>query len=793
MSSTEKQVNVPYSMVGIELLQCIFNALGYIIDEDNNVNDDKLKINIKKSFESFILRAKDHHLKDYERMYNILRTAYNNVQENSKSSEGYCIPSPLSILFQILTVPDAPQSAAYVLLFCRSLLYETFHVFPKHPSFTNSDYTPFDSEDISKSLYIFVNYTKQDKNISETKNKPAQSMLIHYLALKNIFYMRFKDKNDAHNYLKSRKINNDIIKIEFHKLKEYNSLPNASSLMNELCGIPIPLEGMDTIFQGGLKTKSNSNLVIRISGQPGSGKTSLALAFAASMAPFGTFTYYISLGEEESEDLKTRLGSLVPEYLKELSIYPSNHGVDSWFLSDNVSIYKNKQTESNYFIDCFTEGYLDKIFSVLKEKQNDIDMGYFPSVCPLIIVIDSIRPFLGEDLNKFVEKCRPLKALIILISPNDEQYHSDIDYMVDTVINLKHVGSERPEEKPTRIIQLTKTRYQAARHGAHVFHLSGKNGIRVSPQLPSQVDKREIVSNRRPSDSVYINFFNEYNGNSTTNTNVPRLQIWDKSQILLHGYGSTGKAGLALALLLYPFRMKDLEQEDKEISKKRKILIVSLLYPEEYYNNLENRIKERYKNKTKDNAQIECICFYSGHLSSEDFINKILNKLDTAVLEGEPFTGILLDGLHNATLQFPKLQKSDTVWSTLYSLLTKYYLTIVTTYTNFIVENDKNRDDKFLNKDDKFLLKGSEILLDILFQSADYSFTIRKPNDEDNKLSRQKNVIKKGQYVVTLKSAIKHRIGTNDENFLWDREDLLLEGYNPIPSQKQRDPELFDS
>jgi hypothetical protein len=792
-SSTEQQVEVPYSAVGKKLLECIFDALDSILDVDlNNVNNDEIETGLKGIFNAVTSTVIDPHLKNDSRLCKILLTAYRNVQENSQSSEGCCIPSPLSILYQMLTVPDEPQSAAYALLFCRSLLYETFKVFPEHPLFPDS-HESFDYEKISTSLHTFVNYARKGDNIPETESKPAQSMLAHYLALKHIFYMRFKDEGEVSKYLKSKVIstNSDGIKIEFHKFTYYNDLPDTSSLMNELSGIPIPLKGLDTVFQGGLRTKSNSNLVMRISGQPGSGKTSFALALAASMSPFGTFTCYLSLGEEEPADLKNRLKSLIPEYLKKLSIYPARDGIDSWFLSNNVSVIWNghNNEDKKTVLDNLAQNF-DEIFSILKKKQECADKSYFPSVCPLIIIIDSIRPFLKEDFNKFVEKCRRLQSLIILISPNDEQYHNDIDYMVDAVINLKQVGSDEPAEKPIRILQLTKTRYQSARHGAHVFHLSGKNGIRVSPQLPSQIDKREIVSNRLPSDTVYTNFFNEYSGNPPVNGDSPCLQIWDKSQILLHGYGSTGKAGLALTLLLYPFKIKGKlpEQEDMEITSKRKILIVSLLYPEDYYNKLEKKIKKSFKDKIQDDAQIECICFYSGHISSEDFIGKILNKLDRAALEGEPFTGILLDGLHNAILQFPKLQRSDMVWSTLYSLLTRYYLTILTTYTNFIIENDKNKEDKFINKEDKFLLKGGEVLLDILFQSADYSFTVRKPNHYEKKF-------KKGQYIVTLKSAIKHKIGINDENFLWDREDLLLEEFlSPNPPGKDDNPkqrELF--
>jgi hypothetical protein len=71
-----------------------------------------------------------------------------------------------------------------------------------------------------------------------------------------------------------------------------------------------------------------------------------------------------------------------------------------------------------------------------------------------------------------------------------------------------------------------------------------------------------------------------------------------------------------------------------------------------------------------------------------------------------------------------------------------------------------------------------------MFQAADYSFSIRKPTNDDN----SKFEIKAGQFIVTLESAIRHSIGVNDRNFLWDREKLLLE--EPCSKNKETQPPL---
>ncbi|MDR2384092.1 MAG: hypothetical protein LBD80_00320 [Tannerella sp.] len=797
-SLRSEPADIPYLESGKKLLAHIFDALRYIVDADiENISEDELEAALETRFDAFYSEVTDPHLsKGNKRLPKVLLSAWKNVQEDSELNKGFCIPSPLGILYQMLTVPEEPQSAAYVILFCRSLLYEIFEVFPGHP-FSPNDYTPFDFSEISSRLDTFTGYTKKHKNISETKNDLIRSMLAHYLALKSVFYLRFKDKDDVRNYLEAKKIStlHTKIKVEFHKFTYYNDLPDASSLMNELSGIPIPIKGIDTIFQGGLKTNSKSNLVMRISGQPGSGKTSFALALAAAMSPFGAFSCYISL-EEEPEDLICRLHSLIPEYLKKLSVYNNCKEISSWFGASMASFNHNNTEESaKTKIDDFIEEYLERIYGVLQVKQYDRNL--LPLVCPLIIVIDNIRPFRNLNFEKFINKCRLLKALIILISPNEEQFRNDIDYMVDVVINLKHDGTAELKEKPVRILQLLKTRHQIARQGSHVFHMSGENGIHISPQLPSQTDKKEIISKLTPSDIFYINFFNEYNNIPAKHPDAPNVPIWDKSQILFHGYGSTGKAGLALTILLYPLLKEKVRkgfrpQMKRKIPQKRKVLVVSMLYPEKYYIHLEKEIKNTYQ-KINNHSKIDCLCFYSSHLSPEDFINKILEKLDTAILEGEPFTGILLDGLHNATLQFPKLQESNMVWFTLYSLLAKYHLTIATAFTKFLI-NDENR------KDDKKLPQGEELLLNIMIQAADYSFCVRQLNENDYKQinhdNAQKREIKEGRYVISLESAIRHRFGAKPENFLWNKEEFLLEEYPPANTKNTSYPiipGLFDN
>lgn len=795
MHSLPQQSSLPYFDIGALLLDCIFDALTVIVNAEkykastsNNqefkTSDNKLRKCFNPIFEHCERGVNPQFTqgntsKEFfeTRVVKITLQSYNEVYEETKNTLGFGLPSPLHILYQILTVPEEPQSSAYSLIFCRTLLFETFRVFPEHPLLPTG-YKSFNISQINSYLDNFYSYTRQSNNIPQTETIPQQLMLAHYLSLKGVFYFRFGKTNkiksndkieqieSALTYLSEKKIQGISKKIkpfEFHKISYYEELPESATLINELSGIPIPLRGAETIFQGGLKTDSESNLVIRVSGDAGSGKTSFALALCAAMSPFNTFSYYMSL-EEGPKDLNNRLYSLIPSYLKKLSIY--NPEAESWFLADKIPIGRKNRLEF------FETEYIDRIDSRLNEKKSKFVDGSLPTVCPFIIIIDSIRVLLNEensDLERFIEKCKKLDAIIILISANDEKFHHEIDYLVDVVIHLKHSGTENQKEKPTRIFHLAKTRHQISRPGSHVFHLSGEKGFRISPQLPSQIDKKEKISKPTPSTQFYINFFNEFNPKKLIKKEE-KLQIWDTSQILFHGYGSSGKAGLSLNILLSPVleeKQKSNNTDESLEQYRRKVLVVSLLYPESYYTELKKKITKKIQPFSKDDdikSKLECLYFYSGFLTPEDFISRILRKLDMAILEGEPFTGILLDGLHNVSLQFHKLQESDMVWPTLYSLLAKYRLTIITTFTNFVINNENKRGSI---DDDEIILKGHKPLLHALVQGTDYHFVVRQASEKESHLE--------GKYIVSLKSAIRHKL--KSEKYIWDREDLKLSYY----------------
>ena len=761
----------------------------------------------------------------FPRLSKLIIDSYLQAQETKKSShyKAEIIPSPLSILYHALTVPDEPQTSAYSFVLCRGMLFYFLNIHPSHPSLTSisPNFDSINEEDILKSISSFNSHVDIQHSWPDRRaNSQSLSARINYLSghilsTKGITYLWFNnneqlfrfcsnlDKGDSLYSLK-KIYSNDFSekeKYSFRLTNTYTALPDSSEIINWIFGLPIPLRGADVLFYGGLKKSSNAGLVISIHGQPGVGKTSVALSLAASLSPLQTKTVYLSL-EEEPEDLRTRLITLIPDYLKWLSIFENNY----------YNERKRKLTNSDirWFSSFKIKPTIDvrQLTEILKQIKNDLfsqssiktsnseNSGVIsiPSVAPLLLVIDNVNELFSDSnskennydgLDTFIEQCRSMGAIVILIAAEDISQKFKIDYLVDVSIHLKQDGLGSRNDKPVRILQLIKTRHQVSRQGAHVFHLSNSKGFRISPQVPSQMDKREKLKIQLPSKIEFINCLNFIEDNYKV---INYLEVAAHSQILIHGYGSSGKAGFGMKLLLTPLHSKNKYNERENLPtptnekgkfflnsiKKNKVLVVSFLYPVEYYKELHSRMLLQFKRNflgfNPNNSIVNVMAFYPGYLTAEDFVYKIVRLLEEAKLEGEPYTGILLDGLHNVFLQFKNLQDAHMIWPLLYSILSRYNLTVVTTFTNFSL-NEKhnfNTEEKRVSNQtpDDFMLmqQGQKPFLHGLVKAADYYFLLEEIIDDRNNFERE--------YWLSVKSSIRR---SPPKEFLkWDRENLIF-------------------
>lgn len=276
----------------------------------------------------------------FPRFVKLTIEAYKNSQKIKADARftGKVLPSPLFILYYALIDPDAPQTSAYSLAACRSMLFgftglhpevpflEFFKILESSDNKEKTNYSPFDENDIHNSMSSFRKYAKIFARWPDEREVDKVDTLVgNLLGLKGIVHLWFRTEKELTEFCRmpdNPNVKDFTLKFSNPKLKfrlsfYHTDLPDTGEIVNILFGIPLPVRGADVVFSGGLKKSANAGLVISLSGEPGVGKTSVALALAALFYPFGTRCIYISL-EEGEMDLKKRLLTLVPDYIKEI-------------------------------------------------------------------------------------------------------------------------------------------------------------------------------------------------------------------------------------------------------------------------------------------------------------------------------------------------------------------------------------------------------------------------------------------------------------------------------------------
>ena len=241
--------------------------------------------------------------------------------------------------------------------------------------------------------------------------------------------------------------------------KNDTSAPAHPGVPRALTGI----QGLDEILGGGLPT---SHLYL-IDGEPGTGKTTLALQFLLEGAAKGERGLYVTLSESREE----------------LEGVAKSHG---WSL-EGVEIFELSkqglgQAEDNYTIfhpaEVELQGTVDAVLKRVEEVQ------------PSRIAVDSLSEMrlLAREPLRFRRQILGLKQFfagrectILLLddktSPEgDLQLHS----LAHGVVVLEHVALEYGSER--RRLQVTKVRGVQFRGGFHDFRIE-RGGIRVFPRI----------------------------------------------------------------------------------------------------------------------------------------------------------------------------------------------------------------------------------------------------------------------------------------------------------------------
>ncbi len=701
-------------------------------------------------------------------------TFSDNFQPNSKN---IWVPSPLYIVDEILSSPSSPAFSAYVLYSIRTLLFFRYESVPSG-LIGKTTYKQFTESDIQKHYSSILTSTtpRFDSQGKDTLSSLSGGggVLLQFLAYKNVLVFSFRDYNKVIRFLESGDIKPSNGSRPFQKNGSISRMPEVDQIINELWGIPIPIRGADIIFRGGIKLSSKRGLVIAIHGGPGTGKTSLCLTLCAATAPFGIQSVYLS-AEEQPTDLQKRSAGLFSDEMQRLPFFAGNNEIlfeEIDVLLRDGEIGAIERIEKK--IDAFAE-YLRG----LEEKEDKAPE--VPKACRVFLVLDGLHDlFLAKQedkseqlrkLHSLVDKLQKLQAVVILTIADEWEAGSSLDYMVDMAMRLSFTEIEAYDAKPDRRITLFKARHQQCAFGTHGLQISGDKGVRFSPQINHQLDQRAIWKLRLPN-SEYLNpVFMEVHcvpkeeavGKYQEKYKCkyvrldPGVEIPRGSNIFINGNGSGGKAGLAMRIAFMPYAMT---KSNKRVRSEEKVLIISFLYPRDYYSTVLRIINRTYKAEFDiqgiSQSRLEVMHLYPGYLKPNDLFNRIEWELRGAERVGEPYTTVVIDGLHNVFLQFPEIENYPIFWPQLYSALRSRSLNIITTHTTLTMQHKGDKPSKSSIVDDN----RSEPLRHALVQKTDFQITVEPEKKGSN------------FFKIQFLSAIGKNMNIN--GLLWERESLTL-------------------
>ncbi|MGY3388725.1 KaiC/GvpD/RAD55 family RecA-like ATPase [Bradyrhizobium sp. USDA 3311] len=561
---------------------------------------------------------------------------------------------------------------------------------------------------------------------------------------------------------------------EIRFIDNIERLPSASSVMNLLDGIPIPIPGADAIFAGGLRLSKARGVVARVSGASGTGKTSLALGIATALAPLGTRTCYLSC-EEDPRDLAQRILTLTPPFVARTSSF-ANLDFSDWFAAIHLDSSDPEENREQIF------QFIQHVQSTAEQNGIDLTEDRSPGYTPFFVVLDGVHELINRpalegtdevgDMRELVEAFRNLGVFVmILTAQTGERALQELDYLVDVVLTLEHEDRSSIAQEPKRKLVLHKTRLQHSWPGAHQLHISKRDGIKLYPQLPAQLEQFAGWRWQTIRRSRYFDMLLTGVRVGPQLKDVPSLvRIFERSQVLISGKGSSGKAGFGLKLLASPIISEDesepgvglFDVEDTRMPKRR-ILVVSFLYPPEYYQGLLDNISQQGADQLSfetQESEVETLSFYPGFITPEVLVSKIVTKLKSADLQGIPFHGVLIDGLHNVFLQFPRLQENVLFWPVLYETFRVLGLTVVTTHTHFAVKGmDAN---PLYGADVNLVTHRIAPLLQAIVNAADFYLNISQPT-EDHIVSSP----------IELVSALAQPI--QQQPYFWNSQALMVE------------------
>ena len=230
---------------------------------------------------------------------------------------------------------------------------------------------------------------------------------------------------------------------------------------------PTGVPGLDDVLSGGL---ARGNLFL-LEGDPGTGKTTIALSFLMAGAQAGERGLYVTLSETEAE---LRRGA-------------ESHG---WEIGSEISIFEVVPPES--LIDAEQQQSLLYSSDLELGETTRAILGEFERVKPQRVVIDSLSEIrlLAQSSLRYRRQILALKhyfsrhnpTVLLLDDLTSDTSEKTVHSIAHGVIKLEELSPEYGAER--RRLKVSKYRGRAYRGGFHDFTIR-KGGVSVFPRLVS--------------------------------------------------------------------------------------------------------------------------------------------------------------------------------------------------------------------------------------------------------------------------------------------------------------------
>jgi circadian clock protein KaiC len=233
------------------------------------------------------------------------------------------------------------------------------------------------------------------------------------------------------------------------------------------------VEGLDGVLHGGLPT----NHLYLVDGEPGTGKTTLAIQFLREGVGLGERGLYVTLSESQGE----------------LNAVAASHGwslenIEVFELASNVAGGREEESEYTIFHPAEVE---------LQETMVAV-LDVIERVSPTRVVFDSLSEMrlLARDPLRFRRQILMLKqffagrecTVLLLDDKSGREGDMQLHSLAHGVLQLEHIAMEYGAER--RRLQVTKLRGSRFWGGFHDFRIK-TGGIEVYPRIRMSAPRHE--------------------------------------------------------------------------------------------------------------------------------------------------------------------------------------------------------------------------------------------------------------------------------------------------------------